>query len=199
MTPRNSKNDNDEELVEEEETGSIRVLKNRIYFYTNVTVDSVLKLCIEISRLEMSLLTMQNEYNLEETPKIYLYIRSDGGDAYAGLSAMDTINRSKVPIITIVDGFVASAATFILMSGQERWMRKSSHILIHQVRCETWMSKYSELKEELTNTKKLMKLVTNIYKEHSNIPNKVLKNIINREMYLEPNTCLKYNLVDLIY
>lgn len=177
----------------------VHICKNKIYFYCEVTVESVLQLCMAITKVENQMLRMQLEYNLSDTPNIYLYIRSDGGDAYAGLSAMDTIKHSKVPVITIVDGFAASAATFILMSGHERWMRENSHILIHQVRSESWMSKYSELKEDLTNTRKLMDLIIRVYKKHSNIPEKKLSKILNREMYLNPETCLKYGLIDTIY
>lgn len=184
---------------EQEEEEYVRVAKNKVYFYCDVTVDSVLQLCMILSRVETQNLRLQAEYALETAPKIYLYIRSDGGDAYAGLSAMDTIKRSKVPVITIVDGFAASAATFILMSGHERWMRENSHMLIHQVRGESWMGKYSELKEDLTNTKKLMDLIVGVYTKHSSMPDKKLKKLINREMYLDPTTCLKWSLIDKIY
>lgn len=103
------------------------IINNHIYFYTDVSRISVLKLVNAIFTLETKLINMKNDYDLSEYPKIYIHIQSDGGDAYAGLSAMDAIRSCKIPIVTIVDGFVASAATFLLLGGEERRMNKNSH------------------------------------------------------------------------
>ena len=43
---------------------------------------------------------------------------------------------------------------------------------------------------------KLMDMVTKTYKEKTTIPQKQLKKIMKRDMYLDPQECIKYNVVD---
>ena len=93
----------------------IEVFNNKIYFYEDITTQSVLTLSKHLLTLENNLLKVQQELTLEETPKIFIYIQSNGGDAYAGLSIMNTLENMRVPVVTIVNGIVASAATLMLL------------------------------------------------------------------------------------
>ena len=150
-----------------QDPSNVKVVNNKIYFYEDVTIESTLLLCTHVKDLEKKFLKLQIDYDLKKPPKIYIYIHSYGGDVYAGLSCMNTLENCNVPIITIVDGYVASAATFLLLGGHKRHMRKYSHILIHQIRGESW-GKYEELKDEFINTEKLMETIKNIYLTKSN-------------------------------
>ena len=89
----------------------------------------------------------------EPTP-IFLYIHTDGGDAYAGLSAMDHIKNMRVPVHTVVDGLCASAGTFILMGGEKKYALRHSSVLIHQLRLGFWGT-YEDLKDEMQNSDKI--------------------------------------------
>jgi len=93
-----------------------------------------------------------------------------------------------------VDGFVASAATFLLLGGQERWMQKHAHLLIHQIRTEFW-GRYDELKDEMSNSDRLMSMIKTIYKKNSSMPKKTINGIIKKEIYLSSDECLDYGLV----
>ena len=48
---------------------------------------------------------------------IYVHICSYGGDVFAGLALMDLIKNNEIPITTIVEGPVASAATLMFLGG----------------------------------------------------------------------------------
>ena len=183
-------------LFEEEEVEEpiIEVINNRVYFYNEVSVQTVLKLSKTLRIIENKMLKFQIDYQLKDPPTIYLHIQSTGGDAYAGLSAMNTIENIKVPVITIVDGYVASAATFILFGGSERWMQKNSSLLIHQIRTEFW-GRFEELKDDMKNSTTLMEDIIRIYTEKSEIPKKKLNRIMKRELNLDASTCAKYNIV----
>lgn len=173
----------------------IKVIKNRIYFYEDITNKSILHLCSCLRKLEMQLTTLQNDYSLPEPPMIYLHLQSNGGDAFAGLSAMNAIENTKIPVVCIVDGFVASAATFLLLGATGgRCMRKNSNILIHQIRTEFW-GRFDELQDEMRNSKNLMKNIKRIYKQKSNMPLEKIENIIKKEIYLTHKQCLEYGLV----
>ena len=143
------------------------------------------------------MLKLQTDYRLDTPPKIFLHIQSSGGDAYAGLSGMTTIHNCRVPVVTIVDGFVASAATFLVLGGHERWMQKHANMLIHQIRTEFW-GRYDELKDEMYNSEHLMKMLKTIYKTNSTMPKKTINCILKKEMYLSSSECFNYGLVHLL-
>jgi ATP-dependent Clp endopeptidase proteolytic subunit ClpP len=181
-----------------EEPEDVRVCKNNVYFYNDITKRTILNLTEELVKLEKELLTMQNDYHLEECPKIFLHINSNGGDAFAGLSAMSMIQNLKVPVVCIADGVVASAATFLLLGATGgRMIRKNSCILIHQIRTEFW-GKYAELQDELKNSKNIMKSITKIYQKKSTLPKEKIDNLLKKEIYLTDKRCLRYGLVDSI-
>ena len=184
-----------DEEHEESEVCDIQVINNDIYFHEDVTVKNVKELCRQVNILEKKMLMVQTDLKLKRAPKIYIYIHSYGGDVFAGLSCMDTLKNCKVPVVTIVDGFVASAATLIMLGGHKRWMRKNSSILIHQIRGESW-GKFTDMKDEMQNCEKLMETISNVYLSNSEFPEKKLNNIIKKEQNLDSNKCLAYKLVD---
>jgi ATP-dependent Clp protease protease subunit len=189
----NSSADSDTEEPEE-----VRVVKNNVYFYSEITKSTILNLTEELHKLEKELLTIQVDYQLEAPPKIFLYIHSGGGDVFAGLSAMSVIENLKVPVVCIADGLVASAATFLLLAATGgRKIRKNSCILIHQIRTEFW-GKYVELQDELKNSKNMMRSITEIYKAKSSIPEEKLEDLLKKELYLTDKKCVRYGLVDSI-
>ena len=199
-TTMSSKDNNDE--VENLIFGAdnrlkIEVFNNKIYFYEDITTQSVLTLSKHLLTLENNLLKVQQELTLEETPKIFLYIQSNGGDAYAGLSIMNTLESMRVPVVTIVNGIVASAATLMLLGGSERHMQRNSNILIHQIRGGIW-GKYDDLQDEMKNSAQLMKDLENIYTSKTSIPLTFLRRIIKRELNMNPEQCLEYNIIDKI-
>ena len=192
---KNARHTNTAVCEENEETDmNIEVIKNVIYFYEEISVSSILYLCKCLSSLEKKLLALKTDYQLTDTPKIYLHIHSNGGDAFAGLSAMNSIENCKVPVVCVADGIVASAATFLLMGAKERCMRRNSCILIHQIRTEFW-GRYDELEDEMKNSKNLMRNIKRIYKQKSALPMEKIETIIKKEIYLTDTKCLKYGLV----
>ena len=174
---------------------NIRVVNNRVYFYEDINEKSILKLTSTLDKLSSHLINLKNDYSLSKTPKIYLHIQSYGGDVFSGLSGMNSIENNKVPVVTIVDGFVASAATLLFLGGKRRRMQKNAHFLIHQVRGEFW-GKHDELKDEYKNSKNLMRIIKQIYKAKSNMDSNAISTIIVKERYMNADECLKYELID---
>ena len=91
----------------------IAVHENKIYYYANVNRESVAELNKKIGELESKSLTLCNNLDLEVPPTIKIYINTGGGSVVSGISSMDTILRTQVPVDTYVDGFAASADTFL--------------------------------------------------------------------------------------
>ena len=172
----------------------ISVSQNNIYYYTGVNRNSAVELNKKINELETKSLTMG--INLEiEPPPIKVFINSGGGSITAGISSMDTILRCKVPIYTYVDGFCASAATFLSIVGTKRFMSKNSYMLVHQLSSNFW-GKYSEFEDEKQNLDLMMDTIKNMYKEYTKLPMKKLDEILKHDLLWDANTCKEFGLID---
>ena len=194
MILNNYRNTNEET---EESEPIVKVVNNNIYYYGEIQKESICDFCIKLKMLESDMIKMKYDYNLNKLPNIFVHIQSEGGDAFAGLNAMDTMKDCRVPIVTIVDGYCASAATFLLLAGKERRMRSHAGILIHQLRTEFW-GKYVELKDEMKNSEKMMEIFKKIYKENSKIPIRTLNSLLEKEICLNADESLEYGLIDKI-
>ena len=172
----------------------IAVHENKIYFYANVNRESVVELNKKVGEIESKSLTLGNNLDISP-PLIKILINSGGGSITAGISSMDTILRCKVPVETYVDGFCASAATFISVVGNKRYMSRNSYMLIHQLSSSLW-GKYSEIEDEKKNLDLMMETIKNVYKEYTKVPMKKLDEILKHDLLWDANTCLKYGLVD---
>ena len=114
------------------------VVDNHIYFYSDVNTESILELNRCIYKLNKDLLIFKNnskiEYGLDVNDIcIYLHINSLGGYVTDAFSGVDTIIKSEIPIYSIVEGYAASAATFLSIVCRKRFMTRHSTLLIHQL------------------------------------------------------------------
>ena len=172
----------------------IGVHENKIYYYSGVHREGAVELNRKIGELQVRSLTMANNLDVEPYP-IHLYINSGGGSITAGISSMDTILRCKVPVYTYVDGFAASAATFLSVVGTKRFISRHSYMLIHQLSSNFW-GKYSEFQDEKQNLDLMMDTIVNVYKEYTKVPVRKLNEILKHDLMWDAKTCLKYGLVD---
>ena len=172
----------------------IAVHENKIYYYANVNRESAAELNKKIGELESKSLTLGHNLDIDP-PTLKLLINSGGGSITAGISSMDTILRCKVPVHTYVDGFCASAATFLSVVGKKRYMSRNSYMLIHQLSSSLW-GKYSEIEDEKKNLDLMMETIKNVYKEYTKVPMKKLDEILKHDLLWDAKTCLKYGLVD---
>lgn len=178
----------------------VTVKDNHIYYYGGVTTGNCLKLNLAIQDITRKLSLVNVDLGVNNL-KIYLHINSFGGSVFAALSSIDTILNSKYPIVSIIEGAAASAATLISVVCQERVIRNNAFMLIHQMSSSFW-GKMEEIKDEFTNLKKLTKKLKRIYKNNTLLNNKTsdikLNEILKRDIWWDSDECLKYGLVDRI-
>ena len=172
----------------------IAVHENKIYYYANVNRESVVELNKKVGELESKSLTMSKTLDID-TPSIKVLINSGGGSITAGISSMDTIIRCKVPVETYVDGFCASAATFLSVVGDGRFMSRNSYMLIHQLSTNFW-GKYSEFEDEKQNLDLMMKTIKRVYKEYTKVPMGKLEEILKHDLLWDAETCKSLGLID---
>ena len=168
-----------------EEGCELKVVGNKIFFYRDVDEDSVQELITKL-------------HEMEHMSKVTIFIKSDGGDVYSGLCAMDHMRASPLEITTVADGMCASSATLILYGGDRRLMLQNARILIHQVSSD-FSGKFEELKAEKRNLKSIMKQIRSVYEENSEIPDEKLDKYMEKDVYLKSSTCIRYGIVHGVY
>ena len=166
----------------------INKMGNKIYFYEDIDKETIIALIKEIQVLTYELQLQASKYGFE--PHIDLHIYSPGGDAFMGLSIYDFIKQNQVPIYTYIDGNIASAATFMFLAGEKRFMSPNSTVLIHQVSTSFW-GKFEDLKDEVKNTTEIMKIVRNLYSSNTTMKKKDIDAILKRELFLNYAECEK--------
>lgn len=173
---------------------SVTSINNHIYFYSSVNKKSILSLNKEIKRICEKMLEVSNKYEINP-PSIYLHINSGGGSIFAAMAGIDHIRECPIPVITIIEGSAASAATLLSVVGDKRLITRHAHMLIHQLSTTFW-GKMDEFEDEMENLNKLMNLIKNIYKKNTSVPIKKLNKILKHDLWWDPTECLKYGLVD---
>jgi len=160
-------------------------------------MDTILDLIEKLKKLEIDLMKKSIELP-DYIPEIKLFINSGGGDIFAGFSAMDHISQMKVNVHTIADGQCASAATFILLGGSTRSIQPHAHILIHQLSSGFW-GKFEEMKDEVKSCERFMSMINGVYVSSTAIPSKKLKTLMKRDIYLTPQECVDFEIVNKVF
>lgn len=189
--------DEDDDKDGGDDEGSIVCLRNSVYFYADVTKRTVLRL---VQKLHEA-----NDYAtkcLGTTPqqeaRVYLYINSPGGEVFAGLSAMDHIRWNPVPVVTVVDGFVASSATFLLLGAAERKAMRNARILIHQLTATFW-GKFVDLLDEVKNTQELMRSIQAIYTQSTRMDSATVEELLRKELHMDATRACEHGFVDEVW
>lgn len=177
------------------EPSYIEVISNRIYFYAEVSREKVLQLVRAIRQLNIEQESKKRELGLTEPIPIYIYINSFGGEIFAGLSVMDEILNSTAPIITVVDGCCASAATLFSVVAKQRLVKRHAYMLVHQLTSGCW-GKHQEFLDELQNQKQLMKMIKDVYREYTKLPVNKIDEILKHDLWFDAKTCMRFGLVD---
>lgn len=205
-----SKKKRGEALGAESKVEPIMNVKNHIYFYGPVNRDNGLKFIILLKRVEDKILSTRasdcicdcdcscrncsTKYNYD---KIYVHINSGGGALDATWTIIGAMLNCRIPIVTVVEGNVASAGTLISIVGGERWMYKHSYMLIHQL-SDYFSGKFEELKDEMQNDELVMRQIRALYLERTKLEEDELDAALKRDLYWDAATCLKYGLIDKI-
>ena len=173
---------------------NIKRKNNHIYFYSEVTRETIFELIMHIKDAEEENLITSLKLHLDTIP-IFLHINSKGGSVFDAFNAIDVIQSCRMPIHTIVEGATASAGTLMSVVGEKRYMTKNAFMLIHQLSSVCW-GKMSEIEDEFENLQELTEKIKEIYSENKKIPKKELSKLLQHDLWLNSSKSLKYGLVD---
>jgi ATP-dependent Clp endopeptidase proteolytic subunit ClpP len=174
----------------------IEVEENRIFFYCPVGSQEALEMNRLLRRLDVEMEYLSRRLDCQSVP-IHLHIHSPGGSIFAGLSIADTIRSCKTDVYTYVDGSAASAATLISVCGKKRYISKNSFMLVHQPQLE-WAGKYDDFMDEVENQQKMYEKIRGVYLEKTKMNKKKLDELLDHELWLDAEKCVKLGLVDTI-
>lgn len=174
---------------------TVESVENHLYFYSEVDVERCQILMKTLREQERILQTEKITRNIDFNIPIWLHLHSNGGDLFAAFAVADSIQQLKTPVYTVVEGFVASAATFIAMAGKKRYMLPNSIILIHQL-SSIFVGKYDEFKDELNLQEKATQYMVKFYAQHSKLTEEELNEKLKRNFYLCAEEALELGFVD---
>lgn len=169
----------------------------KIFFYSEVSTKAALRFTSVLEETVKEHLIRAAENRAARPDPIYVHIHSEGGCLFSGLTIMDTIRVCPVEVITVVDGYCASAATLMLMGAKDRRMQRHASVLIHQLRTEFW-GRFDELLDEVENSKVLMSKLKQIYTEDTNLSRRQIDSLVTKELYMDSKQCLENGIVGTI-
>lgn len=82
---------------------------------------------------EVSAFSFQQELSQVDADLIHVHIDSYGGSVSEGWAIYNTLKKHPAKIVTHAEGFVASAALYPFMAGDQRIMSSVSALFFHQV------------------------------------------------------------------
>jgi len=168
-----------------------------IYFNKKVDDNSVSELIDSIHIANRPVYT-ENGAMLKPKP-ILIHISSRGGSINAGMRLLSVYALSKVPIATIVDNYSCSAATFLSISSHYRLITKYGYCLIHEYSIRGQInSRQHQLSNYVNLVDTYFDKIIDMYLEQTKFKKAELKELMQHDLLLDADFCLKKGVVDRI-
>ena len=167
--------------------------------YSRLLNDRIVFLGEEITRDSANLVIAQLLHLESQDPDkdISLYIDSPGGEVYAGLGILDTMNFIKPEVSTICVGMAASMAAVLLACGAKgkRMALPNSMVLIHQPSSGV-EGQQTDIQIVADETKWIRQHLNEILADATGQPIEKVNADTERDNYLRAQQALEYGLVD---
>lgn len=165
-----------------------RLLNDRIVFLGEpVTRDSANLVIAQLLHLESQ----------DPDKDISLYIDSPGGDVYAGLGILDTMNFIKPDVSTICVGMAASMGAVLLAAGAKgkRLALPNSMVMIHQPSSGV-QGQQTDIQIIADETKWIRQHINELLSDYTGQPIEKVNVDTERDNYLRAQEACDYGLVD---
>ena len=165
-----------------------RLLNDRIVFLGEpVTRDSANLVIAQLLHLESQ----------DPDKDISLYIDSPGGDVYAGLGILDTMNFIKPDVSTICVGMAASMGAVLLAAGAKgkRLALPNSMVMIHQPSSGV-QGQQTDIQIIADETKWIRQHINELLSDYTGQPVEKVNVDTERDNYLRAQEACDYGLVD---
>ena len=165
-----------------------RLLNDRIVFLGEpITRDSANLVIAQLLHLESQ----------DPDKDISLYIDSPGGDVYAGLGILDTMNFIKPDVSTICVGMAASMGAVLLAAGAKgkRLALPNSMVMIHQPSSGV-QGQQTDIQIVADETKWIRQHINELLSDYTGQPIEKVNADTERDNYLRAQEACDYGLVD---
>jgi ATP-dependent protease ClpP protease subunit len=129
---------------------------------------------------------------------IELHMSSLGGDVYEMLRLYDVIQSSPCQIKFFGGGNIASAAAFIMMCCDERYLYPNTIVTIHAGSNDYGDKTFTDIQIDHAFYVRLVDRLTDIYVQNSRMPRDFWMEILQRDTHLEPQEVIALGLADAI-
>ena len=164
---------------------------------TASSVADIIESILDINTLDDELVEDLQDYEREP---IKLVVNSFGGSVYDGFALIGVMENSKTPIHTYCYGSAMSMALLILVSGHKRFGHRLSTFMYHECLDNPPYDKLTTLKENLEETKRIMKVYDDQLLLKTKLKRKQLDDTkkIKLDWYMSPEEALSYKIIDQI-
>ena len=167
--------------------------------YSRLLNDRIVFLGEEVTRDSANLVIAQLLHLESQDPDkdISLYIDSPGGDVYAGLGIIDTMNFIKPDVSTICVGMAASMGAFLLAAGTKgkRMALPNAEVMIHQPSAGT-QGQVTDMALHLKRLETIKKRMNQILADRTGKPVEVVTADCERDNFMSAQEALEYGLID---
>ena len=168
-----------------------------IYFNSTVSQQSVSDLIKKIEDANLDLVLPSGA--IVKPKPILIHISSPGGSLTEGMRLLSVFALSSVPIATLVDNLSASAATFLSINSHYRLINKYAFSLIHNYSLTGFFEdKINQLKNSIKILDITFNQIIERYEKRTFLKKEQLLKILEHDLLLNAEICLKYGMVDRI-
>lgn len=162
------------------------------------SINEISKRIIDINQSDEYLAKLAELHGMTYKPKpIKLYIDSYGGYVYQCLGLLGIMDKSEVPVHTIVTGAAMSCGFLIAISGHKRFAYDTATHMYHQVSSVMW-GKAKDMEENLEETKRLQAII----EEHTLSHTKMTRDMLDenykskKDWFMTAKQALKLGVID---
>lgn len=149
---------------------------------------------------EVSSVTFKNELDkLGDVETIHLYINSDGGSVFEGITIYNMLKRHSARIIVHIDALAASIASVIAMAGDEIRMPSNSMLMVHNA----WsyaVGNAEKLRKTADDLDRINQSAIIAYQDKAGdkLDNATLKELLDNETWLSAEKAFEHGLCDVV-
>ena len=133
---------------------------------------------------------LDNALNEAGNNDIEIRLNSPGGDAFMGIAIYNRLRRHPGKVTIYVDGWACSAASVIMMAGDEVIMGLGAMAMIHEASSLVWGTK-TEMRKESDVLEELEEGIIDIYMTKSNLDRDEIRQKVDSETWFSAKKALE--------
>lgn len=142
---------------------------------------------------DVSAFSLVNEIKALDVDTINVHVDSYGGEVSEGWAIYNSLVHHKARIVTYADGFVASAALYPFLAGDERHASAISAFYLHEVMSGSY-GYADDLRKAADDIDAMTEIGINSFVERAGMDAKKVRELMEAETWLAPSEALEYGI-----